>query len=204
MHDSDKVRPDHSGLFDVATEQLGYFTAAQARAAGFGRDMLSYHTQSGRFLRLRHGLYRFRDYPSSPLEEVMEAWLAVGKDVAVVSHESALELLGLSDVVPNAVHLTVPRSKRYLGKTHGTRIHTTTNPLLSNDVTVRDGIHLTNATRTILDAAEAGSAPEQIEMAVIQAIRRGFTTPGRLEREANERPERVKRLVTQSIEQATL
>lgn len=134
----------------------------------------------------------------------MEVWLAVGKDVAVVSHESALELLGLSDVIPSAVHVTVPRSKRYLRTQPGVRIHTTTNPLTRSDITVRDGMRLTNATRTILDVAEAGSAPEQIEMAVIQAIRRGFTTPGRLEREANERPERVKRLVTQSIEQATL
>lgn len=204
MHDIGKDRPDHSGLFDVATEQLGYFTAAQAHAAGFGRDMLSYHTQNGRFLRLRHGLYRFRDYPSSPLEEMMEAWLAVGKDVAVVSHESALELLGLSNIIPNIIHITVPRSKRYIRRMPGIRIHTTTSPLSDRDVTVRDGMRLTNATRTILDAAEAGTAPEQIEMAVGQAIERGLTTRSRLERATEEYSRRVNRLVYQAIDRIAL
>ena len=44
----------------------------------------------------------------------MAAWLAVGKQNAVVSHESALDLLDLSDVSPDRVHLTVPRSRRGL------------------------------------------------------------------------------------------
>ena len=35
---------------------------------------------------------------------------------------------------------------------------------------------ITSATRSILDAAEAGTAPEQIEMAVTQAMDRGLAT----------------------------
>ena len=62
------------------------------------------------------GVYRFRDYPPSPREEVAAAWLAVGQDVAVVSHESALDLWDLSDVIPGAVHLTVPRAQRSLAR----------------------------------------------------------------------------------------
>ena len=37
-------------------------------------------------------------------------WLAVGKDTAVVSHESALDLLDLSDVIPNAARNSHPHS----------------------------------------------------------------------------------------------
>jgi predicted transcriptional regulator of viral defense system len=104
--------PDRAQLFEVASEQGGYFTAEQARACGYSWALLSHHVKSGRFIRLRRGLYRYREYPSSPREDVLAAWLAVGKDRAVVSHESALDLLDLSDVIPDTAHLTVPRSRR--------------------------------------------------------------------------------------------
>src|SRR5689334_10721402 len=123
MGDVSRTKPDYACLFEVAAGQRGYFTAAQARACGFPWDGLTYHTQHGRFIRVRRGLYRLRDYPSSRGEEVVVAWLAVGKDVAVVSHESALDLLGLGDVIPDAVHLTVPRTKRHLPHLSGVTIH---------------------------------------------------------------------------------
>jgi hypothetical protein len=44
--------------------------------------------------------------------------LAVGKDAAGVSHETALDLLDLSDVIPDTVHLTVPRTRRGLEGCH--------------------------------------------------------------------------------------
>jgi len=84
------------------------------------------------------------------------AWLAVGKETAVVSHESALALLDLSDVIPKAVHLTVPRSRRHLPTIPGVKVHTTTRPLGAGDVVERDGVRVTSAARTILDAAGAG------------------------------------------------
>src|SRR5579859_1226964 len=127
---SNSVRsPDHTCLFHVVAGQAGYFTAEQARGCGYSRALLSHHVKSGRFIRVGHGLYRLLEYPSSPREHVLAAWLAVGKDVAVVSHESALELLGLSDIIPDAVHLTMPRSRRSLPSTWGVKIHTTERPI---------------------------------------------------------------------------
>ena len=128
MHDSsrsDDSKPSHARLFELVSEQGGYFTAAQAHACGFSKALLAHHAKSGRFLRVRQGLYRLREFPSSPREDVIAAWLAMGKEVAVVSHESALEILGLSDVVPAVVHITVPRAKRYRSASRGVAIHTT-------------------------------------------------------------------------------
>lgn len=188
-------KPDRARLFEMASEHGGYFTAEQARACGFSWALLSHHVKSGQFIRVRRGLYRFREYPSSPREHVLAAWLAVGKDVAVVSHESALDLLGLSDVIPDAVHLTVPRSRRNLPAIPGVKVHTSVRPLKTDEHVVRDGIVLTSAARSILDAAEAGMAPEQVEMAVAQAIERGLATEEQLRREASERGQRVATLV---------
>jgi predicted transcriptional regulator of viral defense system len=202
MGDVNDPGPDHVCIFEVASAQGGYFTAAQARSCGFGWDLLTHHARSGRFIRVRRGLYRLRDYPSWPREEVMAAWLAAGPDGTVVSHESALDLLGLSDVIPNAIHLTVPRSRRHLPKLPGVTFHTTSRTLRPEDITVRDGLRLTAATRTIVDAAEAGTAPEQIEMAVIQAIERGLATAPQLLRDADTRGHRVARLVAGAISRA--
>lgn len=188
-------RPDRLRLFELASEQGGYFTAEQARASGYSFALLSHHVQRGRFLRVWRGLYRFREYPSSPREAVLAAWLAVGKDVAVVSHESALELLDLSDVMPDAVHLTVPRARRHLPKLPGVKIHTTARLLQPSDLASRGGLVLTSATRSILDAAEAGTAPDQVERAVIQAVERGMVLPDQLRRDAAMRGRRVASLI---------
>ncbi|MBI3968487.1 MAG: type IV toxin-antitoxin system AbiEi family antitoxin domain-containing protein [Chloroflexi bacterium] len=199
MSDIIPTNPDHRCLFEVASTQLGYFTAAQARRCGFGWDLLSHHARTGRFVRVRRGLYRLRDYPSSPHEEVMAAWLALGPGLAVISHESALDLLGLSDLIPDTIHLTVSRSKRHLPALPGVTIHTTTRPLAPTDVVTSDGLRVTAAARSILDAAATGVAPEQIELAVAQALGRSLTTPAQLEAAAQRYGGRVRRLVAGAL-----
>ncbi|MGI8475830.1 MAG: type IV toxin-antitoxin system AbiEi family antitoxin domain-containing protein [Thermomicrobiales bacterium] len=199
MGDTMREKPDHRCLFDAASEQMGHFTAAQARTCGFAWDTLSDGAKRGTYLRIRRGLYRLRDYPSSPREEVMSAWLAVGKDVAIVSHESALDLLDLSDVIPNSTHLTVPRSKRHPPDLPGVTIHTSVRPIAREDITFRDGLRLTSVARTIADCATAGTGPEQIVMAVGEALERGITTPQRLQNALFERSRRVSELIRYAI-----
>jgi predicted transcriptional regulator of viral defense system len=201
MEDSSTHRPDRQALFDLASEQYGYFTAGQAARCGYAPNVLAYHARRGTFQRVHHGVYRFRDFPFSHREDVVAAWLAVGKDEAVISHESALDLWDLSDVVPDAVHLTVPRARRSLARhpPTGVIVHTTTRPLDSGEVRRNEGIRVTSPERTILDAAEAGTQPEQIEMAIEQALRRGWLDVLHLRARARERERRVWSLVEQAL-----
>jgi len=192
------MRPDHERLFDIATEQAGYFTTAQARGCGFSSPLLSHHAKSGRFVRVARGLYRFRDYPSSPREEILAAWLRLAPE-AVVSHESALELLGLSEIIPNLIHVSVPRARRKLARRPGVALHTTTRPLDGAEMVVRSGMRLTGPARTIADVAEAGLAPDQVVRATAQAIDRGLTTPSRLREAVLGRGRRVGQLVEIAI-----
>lgn len=201
MGDVISSRPNRECLVWIASEQHGYFTNPQALACGYSRFLLARGTETGRFVRVRRGLYRLRDYPSFPREEVVAAWLAVGKDIAVVSHESALEFLDLSDVIPQYIHLTVPRSKRNLPRLPNVKVHTTGRPFGPLDVVTREGIRLTSAGRSILDAAETGTAPDQIEMAVHQALDRGLITRERLESDARFRSGRVQRLIDQVLDE---
>ncbi len=190
--------PDQEALFETASAQAGYFTAAQALDHGFSSALLTHHTKTGRFLRVARGLYRLRDYPSAPGEEIVAAWLRQAPR-AVVSHESALELLGLSDTIADQVHLTVPRERRRLVSQPGVTIHTTTHPFTETDLISRHGVRLTAPARTIVDVAGAGLAPDQVAAAVSQALRRGLTTPALLREAARSRGHRVQRLVEAAL-----
>jgi predicted transcriptional regulator of viral defense system len=146
-------------------------------------------------------VYHFRDFPFSPREDVVAAWLAIGKDEAVVSHESALDLWDLGDVVPDAVHVTVSRARRSLARhpPPGAIVHTTTRPWDNGEVRRNEGIRVTSPERTILDAAEAGTQPEQIEMAIEQGLHRGWLDALRLRARAREREHRVSSFVEQTL-----
>lgn len=193
------MKPDHRCLFLTADAQHGYFTSAQARACGFSNSLLRYHANTGEYTRVRRGLYRLRDYPSFYREHVVVAWLSLGKDRAVVSHESALDLYELSDVIPNATHLTIPRTSNWAPNIPGARIHTTTRPWQPGEVRCLEGLPVTSPERTIVDAAEMGTGPEQVEMAIVEALERGITTPKRLREAYTNASSRVKSLVEQSI-----
>jgi predicted transcriptional regulator of viral defense system len=193
---------DHDGLYRQAESQAGYFTAQQALEAGMDRSTLRHHARpGGRYERVRRGLYRLRHFPTSPHEHVMAAWLPLRDSGAIVSHESALELHDLSDVIPDAVHVTVPRSERGLRRRDGVRLHTAHQPPTKKEVQSVAGLPVTDPARSIVDSLESGAQPEQIEMAIHQALGRGLTTPRRLQVVARSRPERVGGFVARALEE---
>jgi len=191
--------PSRNRLYEVAAEQGGYFTMKQATECGYSHALVAHHAKRGLFIRIRQGLYRFSEYPPSDHEDVLAAWLAAGRDVAVVSHESALDVLGLTDIIPNVIHVTVPRAKRSIEPRPGVKIHTTEKAITKDEIVVRNGITNTSPTRTILDIAESGVDPEQVERAVTQAINRGLATARQLKEKAGERGKRVDMLITDAI-----
>jgi predicted transcriptional regulator of viral defense system len=171
------------------------FTASDARALGVTSSALAYHARAGSIERLGHGVYRMADLPSSQEEPLIAAAAALGND-AVVSHESALKLYGVSDVAPSRLHLTVPRARRYLAVPAGdVELHTTTRPFQPSDIVQREGFRATSLARSILDSARTHTASEQIVMAVREGLRRGLLTRPELERTMENAPLRVRRLI---------
>ncbi|MCC6945207.1 MAG: type IV toxin-antitoxin system AbiEi family antitoxin domain-containing protein [Thermomicrobiales bacterium] len=200
MRDTIRKSVDYQCLVETAAAQHGHFTRAQAAACGYATNLIAHHTRQGNFVRIHRGVYRLRDYPSSPIDPIVAAWLAVGKERAVVSHETALRMHDLSDVIPNAIHLTVPRTSHNHPKLPNVQVHTTTRTPGPSDVVWREGLRVTSVARTIADAAEKGVGPEQIEMAIRQAIARGLTTPRRLRAAVSGRSQRVQTLTERAIQ----
>ena len=195
---------DHDGLYRLAEAQAGYFTARQALAAGMERSTLRHHARpGGRYERVRRGLYRLRHFPTSAHEHVVAAWLPLREVGAVVSHESALELHDLSDVIPTAVHLSLPRAKRGQRPRPGVRLHTVERPPGTSEVRTVHGLPTTSPERSIVDALDAGTQPEQVELAIGQALQRELFTPRRLHAAAAERSDRVRRFIERTLTRAT-
>jgi predicted transcriptional regulator of viral defense system len=197
------LHPDSSALHRLAYSQEGLFTAQQAQQRGYSAQLLAHHARTGRFARVRRGLYRLSDYPTGEHEEIRAAWLTIGMERAVVSHESALVLHGLSDVLPNTVHLLVSREYRGVRAPSGVTLHTTTAPIPDSDITTRNGIRITTPARTIIDAARSGTAPEQIQIAIHQALQEGRTTPDQLAEHAQRNGGHVAALVKHTTQEAT-
>lgn len=184
----DTLQPDLLGLEAEAYQQGGYFNAGQARAHWVSRQLLDHHVSRGRFERIRRGLYRVQGFPTAEHDDMREARMAVGGADALLSHDSALALLDLSDNIPQAVHLLVPRRRRGLRRPPGVIVHT--HPDSEEVATVwRDGLPLTAPARTLLDVADR-IQPEQLSMAVRQALRRGLLTTDQLREEAERRHKR--------------
>jgi predicted transcriptional regulator of viral defense system len=197
------LHPNSSALHRLAYSQEGLFTARQAQERGYSAQLLAHHARTGRFARVRRGLYRLSDYPTGEHEGIRAAWLALGMDRAIVSHESALVLHELSDVLPNTAHLLVSREHRGIRPPAGVTLHTATTPIPDDEITTRNGIRVSTPSRAIADAAGSGTAPEQIQMAIRQALQQGRATPSKLIDQVERHSGQVAALIRRTIQEAT-
>jgi len=183
-------KPDHNQLYHIAEDQGGYFTSAQAREAGFSWERLSNTCKTGKFQRVSRGIYRLAHFPSTPYEDLFVAWLGTGPG-SVVSHDSALMVYDITDVLPHEIHIIVPRTSSRRRK--GIKLHT--NILAERDVTNREGLPITTVARTLADASASGLASEQVKLGIQQAVRRGMVTMKALKDHADRRGGRFKKLL---------
>lgn len=162
-------------LAALAHEQGGYFTTKQAIQAGYGYKHLDYHETAGNFKRIAHGLYRLPTVPPDEHDDLIRLalWSRNQKDLpqAVVSHETALVLHDLTELLPDRIHLTIPPAFRK-PPPRGCVLHKAV--LATEDVEERAGFRVTTPLRTLQDAAAGDVSQEQLEKAVKDALARGL------------------------------
>jgi predicted transcriptional regulator of viral defense system len=168
-------------LYSLGESQGGYLTALQAIDAGVARSTLTYHAREGGMLqRVGRGVYRLRRFPSPSHEHVIPVWLGLSRAQAVVSHVSALELMDLTDLIVDEVHVTLPRSQRGRTIPDGVRAHFTDRLVQGQDRRRVLGVPITGVERTIADVVRSDGWSEQVDLAVRQSLSRGMTTLPRL------------------------
>ena len=167
--------PDKSWLYEFAEAQSGYFTARQALQAGYSYRQQHYQRTTGLWQPADRGVFRLRDFPPSEYEHLVRwsLWSRNQKGIpqGVVSHDTALAVHGLSDLMPSRVHLTVPPGFR---KRVPSALVLHRGSLAPDEVEQRPGFRLTTPLRTLLDTAQSPLAQEHLDAAVTQALQRGL------------------------------
>jgi predicted transcriptional regulator of viral defense system len=176
---SARAKPNWDRLFEVAAAQEGYFTTSQAAEAGYSSQLLLKHIRAGRVSRTRRGIYRLVHFPAAEHDELTIAWLW-SERAGIISHQTALALHGLSDVLSAHVHLTLPSTWRHRRFRVPADIVLHYADVPSNDRAWFGAVPTTNPRRTLNDCARAGLSPELLQQAAQQALRRGLVTRSEL------------------------
>src|SRR5258708_43692 len=165
-------------LYEIAEGQQGFFTTKQAKAAGFAENTHPYHVQVGNWIREHRGIYRLASFPRGERPDLMlwSLWSRNRGEViqGVFSHQTALSLHDLSDVMPAKLHMTVPKSFRRNSEIPRVLVLHFAD-LAQSDIGVADGVRVTKPMRTILDLLEGGEIPPATLRKVLrEALRRGL------------------------------
>ena len=167
-------------LFELAQQQQGFFTAKQAKAAGFAENTHPYHVQMGNWIREHRGIYRLAQFPTAERPDLV-LWALWSRNrrediEGVYSHQTALSLHDLSDLNPAKLHMTVPTDFRRNTEIPGILVlHYADLP--ESDVQTAPGFRLTRPLRTILDLISTEEVERTfIHQALRQALDRGLIT----------------------------
>lgn len=173
-----KTQESERNIRSIASRQQGYFTARQALEAGYSYPSQYYQSETGNWIREGYGVYRIADYTAADRPDLVlwSLWSRDkhGKLQGVFSHETALSIYELSDVMPAHLHMTVPPSFRKSAKIPKVLvIHRAM--LTATDIQEIDGYSVTRPLRTIIDVATAGTISDDLlEQAVRQSLQRGL------------------------------
>jgi predicted transcriptional regulator of viral defense system len=165
-------------LYEIAEDQQGFFTTKQAKAAGFAENTHPYHVHAGNWIREHRGIYRLTSFPLGQRPDLMlwSLWSRNRGEAAqgVYSHQTALSLHDLSDVMPAKLHMTVPtRFRRNSEIPRVLVLHFADLP--QRDIGVAHGVRVTRPMRTILDLVAGGEVPPTtLRQAVREGLRRGL------------------------------
>src|SRR5271157_139147 len=193
-----KINASESILFRIASTQGGYFTALQAKHAGFSNKNHPYHVRAGNWIREWRGIYRLVRFPLQydAQYSLWGVWSLnrKGTPQGIYSHETALSLFELSDLQPEKLHMTVPRGyRRHSEIPKVLQLHHAN--IEVSECEERSGYRVTKPLRTIADIVRTGIvSPEFIKQAIGQALDRGYLTHAQY-RTLREMPRVGRRLV---------
>lgn len=169
-----------------AFDQAGYFTSAQAVEIGYSHQAQKYHADHGNWVRVDRGIYRIPEWPAAP-EDAYVRWSLWSDGRAVVSHETALSVHGLSDLDPARIHLTVDAS--FHRRDDAVVLHVV--ELADADVERHGAWSVTTPVRSLVDVAGEDAAQEHFDRAVADALRTGKASRRMLLRASDGAPSRA-------------
>src|SRR5438876_706551 len=165
-------------LWRLGASQRGYFSATQARGAGYSYQAQRFHVQRGNWLRIDRGIFRFREYSDLPSEESdhLVRWFLWSRGRAVASHTTALAVHDLGVANPAQIHLTVPPGFRQ----HDPAVILHRALLDADDIEQHAGFLVTTPIRAVAETGADGTDQDVIDSAVADLLNRGMATSRQL------------------------
>jgi len=165
-------------LLFMAANTGGYFTAKQALQVGYNYRLQHYHRQKGHWEEIDRGVFRLTEYPFAERDDLIRWSLwslnRQGLPQAVVSHETALAVYDISDIMPAKIHLTVPFTFRKIPPGACVLHRGILGP---EEIEQREGFLITKPLKTLVDVAETHLSLDYLEQAVRDAFRLGLVSP---------------------------
>lgn len=170
-------KENHRRLYELAETQGGYFTAHQAESLGYRANKRNYHVGAGNWVREARGIYRLTLFPRPERPDLLRWWLwsrdRSGEPRGVYSHQTALDLHDLTDLMPARIDMTVPKGFRRSApipailRLHYDEVH-------SGEIETIHAVPVTCALRTILDLRQSGEvSPDLLQAALQEGLRLG-------------------------------
>ena len=173
---------DSRHLYALAYEERvrTLLTAKQAEEAGFDRTNHAYHVRAGNWEREHRGIFRLAHFPANERPDLVRwcLWSRNRQDhpQGVYSHQTALSIHDLSDVMPSKLHMTVPLKFRKNSKIPPViALHYADLPAEATEE--RTGFRVTRPMRAILDLSDSQElSPDLLAQAFVEARKRGLIT----------------------------
>ncbi|MDR2565913.1 MAG: type IV toxin-antitoxin system AbiEi family antitoxin domain-containing protein [Bifidobacteriaceae bacterium] len=170
------IRTQLERLREVAMDQHGFVTTAQALGEGVTHAELSKLVARDRLDRVAHGVYRVPQVPETDSDRYALAVLWTGAPEACLSHDTALMAWDITDINPDRTHLTVAKGRRLRRAGAGSYVvhH---EDLASGDLAWWRGIRVTNVPTTIRQCIDAEVPTYLIRQALERAGRTSLLRP---------------------------
>jgi predicted transcriptional regulator of viral defense system len=167
-------------LYELAEVQGGYFTSKQAESLGYRANKRNYHVGAGNWIRESRGIYRLGLFPRPERPDLVIWWLwsrnRSDTPQGVYSHQTALSLHELADLMPTRIEMTVPKTfRRGAPIPRALRLHHSA--LRQDEIESIHGVPVTTPLRSILDLWQSGEVPRDVlRDALKEAARLGKIT----------------------------
>ena len=168
-------------LREIALDQHGYVTMAQALDAGLTHPIVSTMLHRDRLQKVAHGVYRVPQVPITQYNHYMLAVLWTGAPEACLSHETALEAYNVSDIFPAKIHVTVAKGRR-IKRAGGEKYVLHRDDINQEQITWWEQIPIVRLPLAIEQCIASGVPTYLIRQALERAPRRGLLLPKEVDR----------------------
>jgi predicted transcriptional regulator of viral defense system len=160
-------------LREIALDQYGYVTFAQAMGSGVSQPAVSMLVKRQRLRRVAQGVYRVPQIAPTKYDNYMLALLWTGVPEACLSHDTALDLYEVCDINPSEIHITVSKKRRIKRKGgDGYILHK--QDLEPSQISWFEGMQMVTLPQAILQCIQNGAPSHILNQAMNNGKKRGL------------------------------